>query len=83
METEQSLRKEFSKRSWECMFPDRSDTPDIRAEKREKIEQLLQVCLMTRVSTSATVCYGNIYPILGRYNAGEKVRTREIAELGR
>jgi len=41
METEHKLQQECIKKSW--VFPDRSDTPEIRSEKREKLEQLLQV----------------------------------------
>ena len=41
METEEKLRQECIKRSW--VFPDPTDTPELRSEKREKIEHLLQV----------------------------------------
>jgi len=41
MEIEENLRQECIKRCW--LFPERTDTPEIRSEKRGKIQNLLEV----------------------------------------
>ena len=37
------LREEFHKRSWECMLPDPADTPEVRADKRDRMARLLEI----------------------------------------